>query len=192
MTHVIRLSLLAATLAVFAVLAAPARAETIGGNPGPEHNYVCPHTDEKAPPPLDCYFDAVPHLYTMCKHVKSIEIIEFGYEHATEGTNGAKSEYCVIKQKQNMAKPYQGALKEAKVSVQATEAMKGLQDYWLASMTALEWRPGESDADYKARTMEPYEKFKERIAGIKEILAVVKSRTTPAPAAPAASKKAKR
>ena len=28
---------------------------------------------------LDCYLDAVVHLYTMCRHVKSIEIIEFGY-----------------------------------------------------------------------------------------------------------------
>ncbi len=182
MTHVIRLSLLAA-LALPAVFAAPARAETIGGNPGPAHNYVCPHTDEKAPPPLDCYFDAIPHLYTMCKHVKSIEIIEFGYEKSTEGTNGAKSEYCLIKQKQNMAKPYQLALRDASISKQATEAMKNLQEFWLASMAALAWQPGESDADYKARTMAPYEKFNERIAGIKEILAVVRSRTASAQAA---------
>ena len=47
--------------------------------------------------------------------------------------------------------------------------------------------------EYKARTMVPYEQFKERIAGIKEIMDVVKSRTTPAPAAaPPASKKGKR
>jgi len=37
------------------------------------------------------------HLYTMCRHVKSIEIIEFGYEKSTDGFNGAKSEYCMIK-----------------------------------------------------------------------------------------------
>jgi hypothetical protein len=71
--------------------------------------------------------------------------------------------------------------------------MKGLQEYWLASMTELDWRPGESDADYKARTTEPYDRFKERISGIKEILAVVKSRTTPpAPATPKAREKTKR
>ena len=51
-------------------LAPSARAETIGGNPGPQHNYVCPNADGKGP--LDCYFDAVLHLYTMCRHVKSI------------------------------------------------------------------------------------------------------------------------
>ena len=77
----------------------------------PANNYICPHSDDKAP--LDCYFDAIAHLYTMCKHVKCIEIIEFGYENATEGTHGAKSEYCITKQKQNIAKPYQAALREA-------------------------------------------------------------------------------
>ena len=78
-------------LFAFAVLAAaPVHAETIGGNPGPQYNYVCPNADDK--PALDCYFDAVGHLYTMCKHVKSIEIIEFGSEHSTEVTNGAKTE----------------------------------------------------------------------------------------------------
>ena len=50
----------------------------------------------------------------MCRNVKSIEVIEFGYEKSTEGTNGAKSESCLDKQKQNIARPYQAALKEAK------------------------------------------------------------------------------
>jgi hypothetical protein len=93
-----------------ALAVVPASAQTSRGDPAPAHNYICPHSDDKATP-LDCYFDAIPHLYTMCKHVKSIEIIEFGSEHATEGTHGAKSEYCVTKQKQNIAKPYQGALR---------------------------------------------------------------------------------
>jgi hypothetical protein len=180
------LAVAVASLAV-ASLAAPAAAETIGGNPGPAHNYICPNADGK--PALDCYFDAVPHLYTMCKHIKSIEIIEFGYEHATEGTNGAKTESCVVKQKQNMAKPYQAALKDAAVSKQAVDAMRGLQDDWLTAMADLGWRTGESDDAYKARTQAPYDKFKDRIAGIKEILAIVTAKTTPAPAAP---KKAKR
>jgi hypothetical protein len=180
----------AAAAAAVASFVQPAAAETIGGNPGPAHNYICPEADGM--PALDCYFDAVGHLYTMCKHVKSIEISEFGYEKSTEGTNGAKSESCVNKQKQNIAKPYQGALREAAISKQAAEAMKSLQDYWLVSMTELAWRPGESDADYKARTMEPYDKFKERIGGIKEIIAIVKSRTTPPPETTKAREKTKR
>jgi len=174
-------SLVAVVALSVAALAAPAAAETIGGNPGPAHNYVCPNADGK--PALECYFDAVPHLYTMCKHIKGIEIIEFGYEHSMEGTHGAKTESCVVKQKLNLAKPYQAALKDAAVSKQAVDAMQGLQADWLAAMVALAWQTGESDDDYKARTLAPYEKFKERIAGIKAILAIVTTKTTPAPAA---------
>ncbi len=181
----------AAALAVaVALIAAPAAAETIGGNPGPAYNYICPEADGR--PALDCYFDAVAHLYTMCKHVKSIEIIEFGYENATEGTHGAKSDSCVVKQKQNMTKPYQAALHQAAISKQASDAVRSLQDYWLVALSDLGWRKGESDDEYKARTTEPYEKFKERIGGIKEIMAIVTARTTPAPAAPKAREKAKR
>ena len=132
-----------------------AAAVTIGGNPGPEHNYVCPHSDGK--PALDCYFDAVAHLYTMCRNVKSIEVIEFGYEKSTEGTNGSKSAYCLDKQRQNIAQPYQAALKEAKVSQQAVEGLRSLQEAWMLAMTQLGWRSGESDDDYKKRVGLPYE-----------------------------------
>ena len=113
-------SFAAAIAVAVALIAAPAAAETIGGNPGPAYNYICPEADGR--PALDCYFDAVAHLYTMCKHVKSIEIIEFGYENATEGTHGAKSDSCVVKQKQNMTKPYQAALHQAAISKQASDA----------------------------------------------------------------------
>jgi len=90
-------------IAVAALAAGPAPAQTIGGNPGPQYNYVCPHADGQ--PALECYFDAVQHLYTMCRNVKSIEIIEFGYEKSAEGTNSAKTEYCLDKQKQNIERP---------------------------------------------------------------------------------------
>ena len=66
-----------------------ARPQTIGGNPGPAHNYVCPNVESGTA--LNCYFDAVLHLYTMCRHVKSIEIIEHGYEKSDEGTNTARA-----------------------------------------------------------------------------------------------------
>jgi len=155
-----------------------AAAVTIGGNPGPEHNYVCPHSDGK--PALDCYFDAVAHLYTMCRNVKSIEVIEFGYEKSTEGTNGSKSVYCLDKQRQNIAQPYQAALKEAKVSQQAVEGLRSLQEAWMLAMTQLGWRSGESDDDYKKRVGLPYEDFKVRIDGIRTIVAIVEKHTEPA------------
>ena len=162
-----------------------AAAVTIGGNPGPEHNYVCPHSDGK--PALDCYFDAVAHLYTMCRNVKSIEVIEFGYEKSTEGTNGSKSEYCLDKQRQNIAQPYQLALKEAKVSQQAVEGLRSLQEAWVLAMTQLGWRSGESDDDYKKRVGLPYEDFKARIEGIRTIVAIVEKHTEPARAAKGAA-----
>ena len=166
------------------------RAETIGGNPGPQHNYVCPNADGKGP--LDCYFDAVMHLYTMCRHVKSIEIIEFGYEKSEEGFNGAKSEYCTVKQRINIIRPYQAALREATISKQAVEGIRSLQEAFLASLDKLKWVEGETDEVYKKRVAGPYDDFKDRIDGIKKIVAVVQEKTTTTPAPAPAPKKAGR
>lgn len=149
-----------------------ARAAPIGGNPGPEHNYVCPHADGQAP--VECFFDAVQHLYTMCRNVKSIEVIEFGYEKSTEGTNGAKSDSCLDKQKLNINQPYQAALKQVKQSKPALEGLQHLHELWLAAMAQLKWRDGESDDAYKARVAKPYDDFQERIATIRTVLVVEK------------------
>jgi len=167
------------------LLAFPAAAETIGGNPGPEHNYICPHSDGK--PALDCYLDAVQHLYTMCRNVKAIEIIEFGYEKSTEGTNGAKSDSCLDKQKQNIVPPYKAALKQVGKSKPIVEELRKLHELWLADMNALAWHHGESDADYKARVAKPYEEFTQHIGAIRtsllesETKAASKKESQPAP-----------
>jgi hypothetical protein len=172
---------LAAALSVALALNVPvAGAVTIGGNPGPEHNYVCPHADGQ--PAVECYFDAVQHLYTMCRNVKSIEVIEFGYEKSLEGTNGAKSESCLDKQKLNIVQPFQAALKQVKRSKPAIEGLNALQQSWLASMAELKWHDGESDEQYKARVAKPYDDFKERIATIRTVLVVEAPAPKPAPA----------
>ncbi len=169
-------ALLSMLLALTGALATSAvESETIGGNPGPEHNYVCPHADGK--PALDCYFDAVQHLYTMCRNVKSIEVIEFGYENSREGVNAAKSEYCLDKQKQNIARPYKAALREVAQSKQAVEGLHGLQETWLLAMTELQWHGGESDDNYKARVAKPYEEFNHRIDSIRTSIAAVQTKT---------------
>lgn len=162
-----RLVVLCSSVLLASFFPAICSAETIGGNPGPQYNYVCPHADGK--PPLECFLDAVAHLYTMCRNVKSIEIIEFGYEKSTEGTNGAKSESCLDKQKQNIARPYQAALKDAKKSKTMTERLQRLHEVWLAALTQLMWKSGESDEEYKARVAKPYESFNEHIASIRTI-----------------------
>ncbi|MEP7275008.1 MAG: hypothetical protein ABI812_01560 [Betaproteobacteria bacterium] len=170
-----------------ALIPAGALAETIGGNPGPQHNYVCPNADGKKP--LDCYFDAVMHLYTMCRHVKSIEIIEFGYEKSTEGFNGAKSEYCTVKQRINITRPYQAALREATTSKQAVEGVRGLQEAFLDALDKLVWVEGETDEAYKKRVAHPYDDFKDRIDGIRKVVTVAQETSTPAPV-PAPKKRA--
>ena len=174
-----------ATAALAALAAAPASAQKmIGGNPGPAYNYVCPNSD--GAPPLDCYFDAVRHLYTMCRHVKSIEIIEWGFEKSQEGVNDAKSNSCIEKQRGNMAKPYQAALKEAALSKQAVDGVKSLNEYWQYVLSDLKWRKNETNDDYLTRTVTPYMDFEERIDGIRLIVETVRSRVRPLPAQAAA------
>ncbi|HEY1329165.1 MAG TPA: hypothetical protein VGI14_19670 [Casimicrobiaceae bacterium] len=164
--------LLAATLG-----ASDARAVVIGGNPGPQYNYICPHAD--AGGPLDCYFDAVVHLYTMCRNVHAIEILEFGYEDSKEGEHAAKYEYCLDKQKQNIEPRYKAALKEAHISKQAVEGVRSLHEYWLGAMQHIRWNEGESDDAYKTRLAHVYDELKEKIEGIRTIVAVVKEKTSP-------------
>ena len=85
---------------------------------------------------VDCYLDAVMHLYTMCRHVKSIEIIEFGYEKSEEGFNGAKSEYCIVKQRINDHPSLPGGAARGDVSKQAVEGIRSLQEACLPRSTS--------------------------------------------------------
>jgi hypothetical protein len=156
----------------------------------PASNYICPNNAETG---LDCYLDAVRHLYTMCRNVKSIEVIEFGYEKSQEGVNGAKSEYCVDKQKINITRPYQAALIEVTPSKEAISGLQTLQKLWLEALAGLMWRPGETDEDYKSRVARPYVAFGEWSDSIKKIVATMpKSKAgTAAPASPKPKPKAK-
>jgi len=167
--------LVALSLGVSIAAAAAAPAQKAEAAPKPE-TYLCPHSDATS---IDCYLDAVDHLYTMCRNVKSIEIIEFGYEKSEEGTNGAKTAYCIDKHGITLKRIYQGAVREAGKNKAAVEALHSLHDYWTASLAGLKWVPGESDAQYKARTNEPYGIFRERSMLVRSALEV--------PTAPAAT-----
>ena len=166
MPQSLRLLLLAlAAAAGFA--AAPAVAQKAEAAPKPD-TYLCPNATGGA---VDCFLHAVEHLYTMCRQVKSIEIIEFGYEKSDEGTNGAKSEYCVDKHRASMARPYQAALREAKGSRAAVDDLRGLHEFWTKALADLKWKPGETDDQYKARIAQPYDAFRERSATVRTALA---------------------
>ena len=129
----------------------------------------------------------------MCRNVKHIEILEFGYEDSYEGVNNAKYESCVEKQKHNMARPYQAALKEARVSKKAADDVRALHEHWLAAMQRIRWNRGESDDEYKARVTRAYDEFRERIAAIRTTVAeatqkpaaVASTKSKPAAKAPA-------
>ncbi len=156
---------------LFFVLAALATLAVGGGVPPaaaqkfqPGSPYICPNHDGTG---LDCYLDAVTHLYTMCRHVKGIEIIEFGYQKAQEGVNGAKSEYCVEKQKINITRPYQAALKEATPWREAIDSLVSLQQFWLESMVSLRWKTGEDDDVYQDRVNKIYDELSYRIESVR-------------------------
>jgi len=148
-------------LVLFAALLLPTGASAQKFQPGSV--YICPNTSDSG---LDCYLDAVVHLYRMCMHVKSIEIIEFGYEKAQEGVNGAKSEYCVDKQKINITRPYQAALREATPWRDAIENLRGLQQYWLDSMVNLRWQ-GEPGEEYEYRVQLVLDELSYRVDAVR-------------------------
>jgi hypothetical protein len=171
---------LVAATAMFAAFAAAPPAAAQKFQPG--SNYICPNHSDTG---LDCYLDAVAHLYTMCRHIKSIEIIEFGYQKAQEGVNGAKSEYCVDKQKLNITRPYQAALREVTPSKDAINGLRTLQELWVQALAGLTWQPGESDEDYKLRVARPYNAFVQWSDAVRAAAPAPK-----APAAPSAKAKA--
>lgn len=172
-------------LLLFVALAAaqPAMAQRGDFAPRPD-TYICPNSNGARA--VDCFLDAVEHLYTMCRQVKSIEIIEFGYEKSDEGVNGAKSEYCVDKHRGSMARPYQAALREATGSRSAVDQLRALYEHWQQALQGLKWKHGESDGDYKARVAEPYEAFKQRAIAVRDSLkqqvAIKMPAVAPAPA----------
>jgi len=127
--------------------------------------YICPTQTQGSG--IDCFLEAVPQTYTMCRHIKSIEIIEFGLTGAQEGVNGAKTEYCIDKHKILIVRPYQAALREAASKTEMVKDIRKLYDSWLDSLAKLIPGPGETDEAYKQRVVRPYAEFNEQIKAIR-------------------------
>lgn len=161
---------------LLAAAAPPASAQKLGDlfSPKPD-TYICPNAE--GPTSIDCYLNAVEHLYTMCRQVKSIEIIEFGYGKSDEGVNGAKSAYCIDKHKQSMARPFQAATREAANMPAAIVALRALQDAWLKALAELKWQPPETDEQYKTRVAQPYAAFREGATTVRTAVAEAKARS---------------
>ncbi len=129
--------------------------------------YICPTKTQGTG--LECFLEAVPQTYTMCRHVKAIEVIEFGLTGAQEGTNGAKTESCIEKHKILITRPYQAALREAARNKDEVVGLRKLYDTWLASLAKLVPVKGESDEGYRQRAIGPYGEFNEQIATIRTL-----------------------
>ena len=150
--------------------------------------YICPTQTQGSG--IDCFLEAVPQTYTMCRHIKSIEIIEFGLAGAQEGVHGAKTEYCIDKHKILIVRPYQAALREAARSKEEVQSVRQLYDAWLDSLAKLVPGPDETDEGYKQRVVRPYSDFNERIKAIRA-LAEASAKAVPAATktAPASKRK---
>jgi hypothetical protein len=149
--------------------------------------YICPTQTQGSG--IDCFLEAVPQTYTMCRHIKSIEIIEFGLAGAQEGVHGAKTEYCIDKHKILIVRPYQAALREAARSKEAVQSVRQLYDTWLDSLAKLTPAADETDEGYKQRVVRPYGDFNERIKAIRALAEAPAKAAPAAKTAPAAKRK---
>jgi hypothetical protein len=143
--------------------------------------YICP-TMEKGSA-IDCFLEAIPQTYTMCRHIKSIEVLEFGLAGAEEGVNGAKTESCIDKHKLSVNRPYQAALRAAR-NANEVQSLRKLYAIWLDSLAKLHPMAAETDEEYKARVVRPYAEFTAQISAIHALVDV------PAPGAKRAAKSA--
>jgi hypothetical protein len=125
--------------------------------------YICP-TKEKGSG-TDCFLEAIPQTYTMCRHIKSIEVLEFGLPGSEEGVNGAKTESCIDKHKLSVNRPYQAALKSARNTAEV-QSMRKLYATWLESLAKLHPVSNETDDAYKERVVRPYGEFDSQIKAI--------------------------
>jgi len=148
--------------------------------------YICPTMYQGSG--TDCFLEAIPQTYTMCRHIKSIEVIEFGLMGAEEGVNGAKTDGCIDKHKLSIARPYQAALREAR-NANEVQGLRKLYSTWLDSLAKLRPASPETDEGYKLRAAEPYGDFNEQIKTIRELVAapLPPSPKRPAKKAPAKS-----
>lgn len=147
--------------------------------------YICPTQLHGSG--TDCFLEAVPQTYTMCRQIKSIEIIEFGLTGAQEGVNGAKTEYCIDKHRLLITRPYQAALREAARNKDEVKSLRKLYDTWLDSLAKLIPGAGETEDGYKQRVVRPYGEFDEQIKIIR-----TQTQAPAAPPAQASSKKKKK
>jgi hypothetical protein len=135
--------------------------------------YICPTAPSGNG--TECFLEAVSQTYTMCRQVKSIEIIEFGLVGAQEGVHGAKTEGCIEKHKRLIARPYQVALREAGRNMGKVHGLEKLYATWANDLAKLTPGPEEADEGYKQRVARVYGDLNEQIKALREPSVVKKT-----------------
>ena len=136
--------------------------------------YICPTNAQGSA--IDCFLEAIPQTYTMCRHIKGIEIIEYGMAGQQEGVNGAKTDSCIDKHKLSLNLPYQASLRAARNPAEV-QSLRKLYATWLDSMVKLHPAPDENEIEYKERVVRPYDEFSAQTKSIHTLM------DAPAPAA---------
>jgi hypothetical protein len=129
--------------------------------------YICPTKDKGSA--IDCFLEAIPQTYTMCRNIKSIEIIEFGMAGSQEGVNGAKTDSCIDKHKLSVNLPYQASLRTARNPAEV-QSLRKLYATWLDSMAKLHPTAGEDENEYKERVVRAYDEFSAQTKGIHALM----------------------
>ena len=128
--------------------------------------YICPTAPSGNG--TECFLEAVTQTYTMCRQVKSIEIMEFGLAGAQEGVHGAKTEGCIEKHHRLIARPYQVALREAGRNMGKVHGLQKLYATWEKDLALLTPGPEEIDEGYKGRVSRVYGDLNEQIKALRE------------------------
>lgn len=152
----------------------------------PFNPYICPTAPSGNG--TECFLEAVSQTYTMCRQVKSIEIMEFGLVGAQEGVHGAKTEGCIEKHKRLIARPYQVALREAGRNMGKVHGLQKLYATWENDLAKLRPGPEEIDDGYKQRVARVYGDLNEQIRALREPTVAVAEPARGATRKPAAKK----
>ena len=93
----------------------------------------------------------------MCRHVKSIEIIEFGYEKSARGRQRRQERILRRQAPAVDHAPVPGGAARGHARRTAVDGLRALHDLWLKALAEPQVDPGETDDEYKARVAKPYD-----------------------------------
>ncbi len=108
---------------------------------------------------VECYVASTQVALQRCLTIEQMAIIEYGYEHAYQETNGEKVNGCISKFNRDIVKPYQTALKQVSKNKPTAEQLKKLHEYWQVTMASIRPLPSETLAAHLERLQNSRQKL---------------------------------